>query len=400
MAPELVDNPDYVKSSAIIPDTEMFDAKFFGFSPKEAEMLDPQQRLFLECAWEVLESTGYAPESHEGPIGVYAGVGMNTYALENLYQGTKDLGPVGEFQLMIGNDKDFMPTRVSYKLNLKGPSINVQTACSTSLVAIHLACHGLLTGECDMALAGGSSVRVPQNVGYLYQEGMILSPDGHCRTFDKDAQGTIFGSGVGIVALKRLEDAVRDGDNIRAVIKGSAINNDGSLKVGYTAPSIEGQSAVIAQAHANAGVDADTITYVEAHGTATNLGDPIEVAALTQCFRKKTDKTGFCGIGALKTNIGHVDAAAGVSGLIKTVLALENGPDSANAALRRSEPADRLREQSVLRGDRADRLADRWRAAPRRRQFIRHRWNECPRRSSSKLPSAPRPNRPRSRVTC
>jgi len=228
------------------------------------------------------------------------------------------------YQLSIGNDKDFLTTRVSYKLNLTGPSVDVQTACSTSLVAIHLACQNLLNYNCDMALAGGVSVTVPQKQGYYYQEGMILSKDGHCRAFDHKASGTISGSGVGMVVLKRLEDALEDGDHIYAVIKGSAFNNDGANRVGYTAPSVDGQAEVIANALAVSGVDADTIQYIEAHGTGTVLGDPIEIAALTQVFREQTDKKQFCAIGSVKTNIGHLDAAAGVAGLIKTALSLHH----------------------------------------------------------------------------
>ena len=322
--PELLQDPNYVKARAILPDSELFDAAFFGFSPREAELLDPQQRLFLEGTWQALERTGYISEAANIPIGVYAGSGMNTYLLNNLSPSRHHLGAVGAFQLMIGNDKDFLPTRVSYKLNLKGPSINVQTACSTSLVAVHMACRGLLNGECDLALAGGVSVHTPQKTGYVYQDGMILSPDGRCRAFDAQAQGTVFGSGMGIVVLKRLADAIADGDCIQAVIRGSAINNDGAGKVGYTAPSVAGQAAVIAQAQAAAGVEAETITYIEAHGTGTALGDPIEIAALTQAFRMHTQKTGFCAVGSVKTNIGHLDAAAGVAGLIKTVLALQH----------------------------------------------------------------------------
>jgi acyl transferase domain-containing protein/NAD(P)-dependent dehydrogenase (short-subunit alcohol dehydrogenase family)/ubiquinone/menaquinone biosynthesis C-methylase UbiE/acyl carrier protein len=322
--PALLNNPNYVRAGAVLPDIERFDASFFGFTPREAEIMDVQQRLFLECAWEAMESAGYDSETGSGSCGVFAGTGLNTYLLNNLCSNRNLLESVNSFGVMLANDKDFLPTRVSYKLNLKGPSINVQTACSTSLVAVHLACQSLLAGECDLALAGGVSVRVPQKTGYLYQEGMIFSPDGHCRAFDAEARGTVGGSGVGIVVLKRLEDAVAAGDCIHAVIKGSAINNDGSLKAGYTAPSVEGQQAVISEAIAMAGIEPETITYIEAHGTATSLGDPIEIAALTRAFRSRTAKTGFCAIGSLKTNVGHLDTAAGVAGLIKTVLALRH----------------------------------------------------------------------------
>ena len=320
----LLKNPNYVRARPVISDTEMFDANFFGFSAKEAEYLDPQQRFFLESAWEVIESAGYDPEKYRGSIGVYAGIGLNTYLLNNIHPTFDSEDLAGGYQLMITSDKDFLPTRVSYKLNLRGPAVNVQTACSTSLVAVHLACQSLLNGECNMALAGGVSIIVPQNAGYLYTEGMILSPDGHCRAFDAQAKGTIPGSGLGIVMLKRLEDAIADRDSIHAVIKGSAINNDGSVKVGYTAPSTEGQATVIAQAQAVAEVDAESITYIEAHGTGTTLGDPIEIAALTRAFRRSTQKQNFCAIGSLKTNMGHMDAAAGVGGLIKTVLSLKH----------------------------------------------------------------------------
>ncbi len=322
--PVLLSNPHYLKAGSVLSDIDLFDAAFFGFSPKEAETIDPQQRLFLECAWEAIESAGYNPETYDGAIGVYAGAGMNTYLINNLSSNRKLSASINDFQLMIGNDKDFLPTRVSYKLNLKGPSVSVQTACSTSLVAIHLASQSLLSGECDMALAGGVSLRVPQKTGYLYEEGLIFSPDGHCRAFDAQAQGTIFGNGAGVVVLKRLADAIADRDYIYALIKGSAINNDGSLKVGYTAPSIDGQSAVISEAQAIARIDPETITYIEAHGTGTSLGDPVEIAALTQAFRTSTQKKGFCAIGSVKTNIGHLDAASGVAGLIKTVLALQH----------------------------------------------------------------------------
>ena len=324
ISPKLLENPNYVRARAVIPDTEMFDANFFGFSAKEAEYLDPQQRLFLEAAWKVIESAGYDPEKYSGLIGVYAGVSLNTYLLNNIYPTFDSEDLVSGYQLMLNSDKDFLPTRVSYKLNLRGPALNIQTSCSTSLVAVHLASEGLINGECDMALAGGVSIAVPQNTGYLYTEGMIFSPDGHCRAFDAQAKGTIAGSGLGIVMLKRLEDAIADRDYVYAVIKGSAINNDGALKVGYTAPSTEGQARVIAQAQTVAEVDPESITYVETHGTGTTLGDPIEIAALTKVFRQSTQKKQFCAIGSLKTNMGHLDAASGVGGLMKTVLALKH----------------------------------------------------------------------------
>lgn len=320
----LLDHPHYVKAGGILENIEYFDAAFFEINPREAEILDPQQRFFLECAWEALEHAGYCAETYDVLIGVYAGLGMNNYLLSHVSANPTLLETLGSFQIMLGNEKDFLPTRVSYKLNLRGPSVNINTACSTSLVAIHMACQSLLNGECDMALAGGVSLAVPQKQGYFYQEGGILAPDGHCRAFDAKAQGTVSGSGVGIVVVKRLADALADGDCIHAVIKGSAINNDGSLKIGYTAPGVNGQTRVIRAAQIMAEVDAETITYVETHGTGTSLGDPIEIDALTQAFRMSTDKKGFCAIGSVKTNIGHLDTAAGVTGLIKTVLALKH----------------------------------------------------------------------------
>ena len=317
-------NPNYVKAGGVMSDLELFDASLFGFSPGEARIMDPQHRIFLECAWESLENAGYNPEIYEGLIGVFAGAGMNNYLLNNLYGKIDFSDPALRYQAMVANDKDYLATRVAYKLNLKGPSVNVQTGCSSSLVAVHLACQSLLNGECEISLAGGVSAYLPHKAGYLYQDGMILSPDGHCRAFDAGAKGTVPGQGAGIVVLKRLANAIADGDCIHAVIKGSAINNDGALKAGYTAPSIDGQTAVISEAQAVAGIDVETITYVQAHGTGTVLGDPIEIEALTQAFRASTHKKGFCGIGSVKTNLGHLDAAAGVAGLIQTVLALKH----------------------------------------------------------------------------
>jgi len=320
---EVVSDPRYVKARGVLQQAEWFDASFFGFTPKKAELTDPQNRVFLECAWEVLESAGYDPQRYRGSIGLYGGKSAPGYAFENLFSRPDVLSSVGGLEVLVAVDKDHLATGVSYKLNLKGPSISVQTACSTSLVAVHLACQSLLNRECNMALAGGVSIVFPQ-AGYIYQDGDIGSPDGHCRAFDAAAAGTVGGSGVGIVLLKNLEDAIKDGDTIHAIIRGSAVNNDGSLKVGYTAPSVDGQSQVIAEAQSMAGVDAETISYVEAHGTGTNLGDPVEIGALTRAFRATTEKKRFCAVGSLKTNIGHLDAAAGVAGLIKTVLALQN----------------------------------------------------------------------------
>ena len=324
IAPEVRQDPGYVKAHGVLDGVEMFDAGFFGFTPREAELTDPQQRLFLESAWEALEDAGYEVGLYPGLVGVYAGAGISTYLLRNLLPQPQLVESAGEFQLLISNNKDFVPTRVSYKLNLKGPSVNISTACSTSLVAVHFACQALLDYQCDIALAGGVGIQVPQTTGYLYQQGGVLSPDGHCRAFDARARGTVSGNGVGVVVLKRLDDALSDGDNIRAVILGSAVNNDGSDKIGFTAPSVDGQAKVVAEALSLAGVSPETIGYIEAHGTGTPLGDPIEIAALQQVFRAKTKARGICAIGSVKTNIGHVDEAAGVAGLIKTVLALEH----------------------------------------------------------------------------
>lgn len=309
----------------VLDEIELFDASFFGFTPREAETLDPQHRVFLEESWAALEHAGYNPGSYQGRIGVFAGESFNTYFLNNLYPNRKLLESLGASQVVIANDRDYLTTQVSFRLHLTGPSLSIQTACSTSLVAVHLACQSLLNRECDMALAGGVSISVPQEAGGEYQEGGIISPDGHCRAFDAQARGTVKGSGAGVVVLKRLADAIDDRDTIHAVIKGSAINNDGAMKVGFTAPSIEGQASVIEEALALASIAPETIGYVEAHGTGTALGDPVEIAALTQAFRTGTDAVGFCPIGSVKTNIGHLDAAAGVASLIKTVLALEHG---------------------------------------------------------------------------
>jgi len=324
IAGALLNDLNYVKVQPVLDGIDLFDASFFGFTPREAELMDPQHRLFLECAWEAIENAGYPPDTYKGSIGVYGGSAQSTYLIKNLYSNPALVESVNDLMLEYGTAPDYLTTRVSYKLNLKGPSVAVQTACSTSLVAVHLACQSLLNGECEMALAGGAFIKVPQKSGYLYQEGGILSPDGHCRAFDAKAQGTVFGHGVGIVLLKRLPDALEDKDYIYAVIKGSAINNDGSFKVGYTAPSVEGQTNVIAEALAVADVDAETVSYIEAHGTGTPLGDPVEINALTQAFRANTELNGFCAIGSVKTNIGHLDIAAGVAGLIKTVFMLKH----------------------------------------------------------------------------
>ncbi|MCE9667447.1 SDR family NAD(P)-dependent oxidoreductase [Myxococcus stipitatus] len=316
--------PHFVRAAPVLERPGRFDAAFFGYAPREAELMDPQHRVFLECAWKALEHAGYAPGRLPGSTGVFAGSSLSSYLLFNLLSRAEFQQAEDTFPAMVGNDKDFLATRVAYHFNLKGPALTVQTGCSTSLVATHLACQALLGYQCDLALAGGVSVHMPQRSGYHHQEGGITSPDGHCRAFDAKGQGTLFGSGAGVVVLKRLEDALADGDTIHAVIRGSAINNDGAVKVGFTAPGVEGQAEVITRAQAVAEVSPESITYVEAHGTATPLGDPVEVQALTQAFRAGTERRGYCGLGSVKTNVGHLDAAAGVAGLLKTVLALEH----------------------------------------------------------------------------
>jgi acyl transferase domain-containing protein len=324
---------------------ELFDAGFFNFLPRDAELTDPQQRIFLEIAWEALESAGYDPAAFPGEIAVYTGSSIDTYLLYNVLSDRQRVErftgnyQVGEFPTLVGNGAAFLATRTAYKLDLRGPAISVQSACSTSLLAVAEACQCLLDYRADMALAGGVSITFPQKRGYLYQDGGMVSPDGHCRSFDADAAGTVFGSGAGVVVLKRLDEALADGDPIRAVIRGSAVNNDGARKVGYTAPSSEGQAKAIALAHAMAGVTADAISYVECHGTATPLGDPIEIAGLTKAFRATTDRKGFCAIGTVKTNIGHLDIASGVIALIKTILSLEHESLPATLHFKKQNPA-------------------------------------------------------------
>jgi acyl transferase domain-containing protein/SAM-dependent methyltransferase len=316
--------PGYVNASPVLDRIDEFDAEFFGFSARDASLTDPQHRLFLETCWEALEDAGYDPGRFPGAIGLFGGCELSSY-LYQLFQNRDSLQYLDGMTLMVTNDKDHLCTQASYRLDLRGPSVVVQTTCSTSLVAVSLACESLQAGRCDMALAGGVTVRVPQRGGYFYTAGSILSPDGHCRPFDANAQGTIVGSGVGLVVLKRVKDAVRDGDTIRALVLGAGLNNDGNDKVGYTAPSFRGQAAAIRAAHAMAGVSPASIGYVEAHGTGTILGDPIEFSALNDVFTSGSDRRGYCGIGSVKSNFGHLSCAAGVAGLIKTVLTLEHG---------------------------------------------------------------------------
>jgi acyl transferase domain-containing protein/acyl carrier protein len=323
--PERLRHKDYVASAARMVAFDEFDAEFFGFSAKEAAILDPQHRKFMEVSWGALENAGHMPERFKGDIGVYAGCGMGSYFYFNICSNPGLVDDVGMFLLRhTGNDKDFLATRVSHILDLKGPSINIQTACSTSLAAVHYACNALRQGDCDMALAGGVTIELPHGRGYVFKENEILSPDGHCHAFDHRARGTVFGSGAGCVALRRLSDAQADGDHIWAVIRGSAVNNDGADKASYLAPSVDGQAAAVTQALATADVAPETVDYVECHGTGTYLGDPIEVSALTEAFRKGTESTGYCRIGSVKTNIGHLDTAAGVASLTKASLALHH----------------------------------------------------------------------------
>ena len=330
-AATLSKRPDYVRARSVLPDAEMFDAGFFGIYPREAELMDPQHRVFLECCWEAFEDAGYDPEEIRGAVAVFAGCSTSTYFISRLCsnpQFVRDYTScyqVGNYPAMTGNALDFLATRVSYKLNLRGPAFSMVAGCATSLLAVCQACQALLTYQTDMALAGGVSITFPQKRGYLYQEGGMVSSDGHCRTFDADASGTVFGSGSAVVMLKRLEEAVKDGDQIYAVIRGYGMNNDGSAKVGYTAPSVDGQSKAIVLAQELAGIDPRTIGYVEAHGTATTLGDPIELAALARAFEAKTRDKKFCAVGTVKTNLGHLDVASGVTGLIHAAFCVRDG---------------------------------------------------------------------------
>ena len=333
----LLRHPRYVKAGGLVDGEELFDAAFFDYAPREAELIDPQHRLFLECACEALERAGHCPESFPGAIGVYAGTGHPGYFLRHLAGHAALLATVGERAASLGNSLDYLTTRVSYKLNLRGPSLDLQTACSTSLVAVHLACQALQAGECDLALAGGAELRVPQRQGYLHEEGGIESASGVCRAFDAGADGTVWGSGAGVVVLRRLADSLADGDNVQAVILGTAINNDGAAKLGFTAPSIAGQAEVIATAQARAGCAPESIGYVECHGTGTPLGDPVEVAALARAFGPRRAQ-GSCALGSIKTNLGHLGAAAGIAGLIKAALALERREIPASLHFDRPNP--------------------------------------------------------------
>lgn len=316
-------DPAYVRARGVLDGVDQFDAAFFGINPKEAALMDPQQRVFLEICWEALERGGYIPDQCEVPVGVYGGMNNATYFQRHLSTRPDLVEAVGEFQVMLANEKDYITTRVANRLNLTGPAVSIHTACSTSLVAVNEAFHALRTGQCGMALAGGVAINCPPNSGYLYQEGAMLSPDGQTRSFDANAQGTVFSDGAAVVLLKRLSDALADGDPIYAVLRGSAINNDGGAKASFTAPSVNGQAAVISAALASSGVDARSISYVETHGTATPMGDPVEIEGLRQAYARHTADTGFCRIGSVKSNVGHLIMAAGATGLIKTALSLQ-----------------------------------------------------------------------------
>jgi amino acid adenylation domain-containing protein len=356
-----VASPDAVKARAVLADPDLFDAPFFGFQPREAAVTDPQHRLFLEACWAALEHAGYDPSAVPGTVGVFAGASLNTYLLNNVLPDRAAVDRLtgayqtGEFPTLLGNDEDYLATRVAYKLDLRGPAVTVQTACSTSLVAICQAVDAILAGRCDAALAGGVSVSFPQRRAAAYQEGSMVAPDGRCRAFDADSNGTVFGEGVAVVVLKRLSDALADGDTIYAVVKGTAVTNDGAEKVSFLSPSQDGQAAAVAGAIERAGVSAETIGYVEAHGTGTPVGDPIEVAGLTQAFRRTTAATGYCVLGSVKPNVGHLEAAAGVTGFLKAVLALHHKRRPGTLHYKRPNPAiDFPATPFVVRGETAD----------------------------------------------
>ena len=322
---ETIHNPNYVKAAGLIDGADLFDAGFFGYTPTEAMHMDPQQCLFLETCWHALEDAGYNPYTYPGAVAVFGGTRLSTYYVNFMAADLAEYGTARFMQSHIGTDRDHLCTRISYKLNLRGPAFTVQCACSTSLVALHLGCQGLLNGECDMAIAGASGIDIPQEHGHFYQEGMIFAPDGHCRPYDAAAEGIVSGNGVGAVLLKRLEDAIEDRDSIHAVILGTAINNDGSSKVAYSAPSFEGQSEVIAEALGVSGVDPASIAYVEGHGTGTYLGDPLEVEALNRIYSHNNPKKQYCALGSVKSNVGHLEVVAGVASFIKAVMTLKKG---------------------------------------------------------------------------
>ncbi len=375
LSDDLKNNPDYVKARGILDHTESFDAGFFGIQPRLAELMDPQQRIFLEIACEALESGGYLSSKYKGTIGVFAGTGNNTYYLNNVQGHTDLIGQVGSFQVMTANEKDYIASRIAYALNLKGPAVSVLSACSTSLLAIAEAVGSIRKGQCDMALAGGVSVTVPIKSGHIYQEGAMYSSDGHTRSFDTDATGTVFSDGAGVVLLKKLDQAIKDGDTIYSIIKGVGINNDGGGKGSFTAPNAEGQAGAIRMAINDAGVDPARISYIEAHGTATPLGDPIEIEGLNLAFGPQ-EKAQYCALGSVKSNIGHCTAAAGVAGFIKVTLALHNKKIPASINFKSPNPYIQFSGESILckrtfAGMANRRKPDRW------HKFIWRRRNQC-----------------------
>ena len=335
----LINQENYVNARGVIEEVDLFDAHFFGFSATDAKLLDPQHRMFMECGWEALEAAGYTAEKSKDLIGVYASMSESSYLQENILKNTFSMQSTDWLQLQIANSLTTLSTQLSYRLNLKGPSINITTACSSSLVTIIYACKALLDYDCDIALAGAAVISIPQIKGYLYQKGGIESEDGHCRAFDADASGTVFSDGVGVIVLKRLSDALRDKDFIYATIKGWNINNDGSDKVGFTAPTVKGQAHCILSAANFADINLETLEYIETHGTGTAMGDPIEINAMHMAFAAQTDKQQFCGLGSVKTNIGHADIAAGMASIIKTALMLKNQTMPASLHYKKNNPA-------------------------------------------------------------
>ena len=381
---ERMHHPNYVRRAADLAGMEAFDAEFFGLSPKEAAIMDPQHRQFLECAWEAMEDAGHTPDQANGPVGVFAGCGMGSYFYFNVCSNRALVDQVGMFLLRhTGNDKDFLSTRASFTFDLRGPSVNVQTACSTSLVAIHYACQSLLNGECDMALAGGVTIELPHRRGYMFEDGEILSPDGHCRPFDHRAAGTLSWQRRRHRCLRRLADAIADGDVIHAVIKSTAIDDDGGNKAGIWRPARPARPPPSWRPRLSPASAPTPIHYVECHGTGTAIGDPIEIEALTQAFRETTDARGYCHVGSVKSNIGHLDTAAGVVSLIKAALAVKHGQIPPTLGLRTTRSGDQLCRKSFCRRQRADQLAAGAGSKARRRQFSRRRRHQCPRNSGT-----------------
>jgi phthiocerol/phenolphthiocerol synthesis type-I polyketide synthase E len=379
----LVKHPHYVKAAPLLADYDRFDAELFNFAPREAALIDPQRRIFLECAWEAMELAGYSTRAERLRTAVFAGSALNTYLMFGLLEELRD----NFIPTLIANDKDFLATRVSHRLNLTGPSATIQTASSTSLVAIHFACASLINGEADLALAGGVAVKVPHVAGNMYKAGSMVSRDGRCRPFDAAAAGTVFGSGAGVVALRRLDDAIADRDTILAVIKGTAVNNDGADKASYSAPRVASQTAAVIDALSVGGTGASSLSYIEAHGTGTRLGDPIEVQALSRALRPYSRSSQFCWLGSVKANVGHLDAAAGVTGVIKCVLAMRHGCIPPNPHFRVPNPELELARSPFKISDRLE-LWPRA-AAPRRGQRSWRRRYQCVCRARRSAGAAP-----------